>query len=137
VKTKPFAQNFTCVLSKQGRRLDVRRAAAEAHRPAGILNGPAIGCSIVCMMLMTNADEDALRAAGPRVAAWIDKLRHAGHVVFIRKCKMRGGAKPNEGFRIDVDGRSMSVWELWARFRSELGDVKPPRKASSKQKRLR
>src|SRR5262245_40525134 len=34
VKTKPFAQNFTCVLSKQGRRLDVRRAPAEAHRPA-------------------------------------------------------------------------------------------------------
>src|SRR4029077_19672595 len=34
VKTKPFAQNFTCVLSKQRRRLEVRRAAAEAHRPA-------------------------------------------------------------------------------------------------------
>src|SRR5262245_29906878 len=34
VKTKPFAQNFICVLSKQRRRLDVRRAPAESHRPA-------------------------------------------------------------------------------------------------------
>src|SRR5262249_38153522 len=34
VKTKPFAQNFTCVLSKQRRRLDVWRAPTEAHRPA-------------------------------------------------------------------------------------------------------
>ena len=73
---------------------------------------------------MTNADEDALRAARPRVAGWIDNLRHGGHVVFVRKHKTGSGAKPNEGFRIDVDGRSMSVWELWARFRSELGDGK-------------
>jgi hypothetical protein len=34
VKTKPFAQNFICVLSKQRRRLDSRRAPAKAHRPA-------------------------------------------------------------------------------------------------------
>lgn len=73
---------------------------------------------------MTNADEEALRASRPRVAAWIDNLRHGGHVVFVRKHKMGSAAKPNEGFRIDVDGRSMSVWELWARFRSELGDGK-------------
>jgi hypothetical protein len=63
---------------------------------------------------ITNADEDALRAARPRVAVWVDKLRRAGHVVFVRKVPR--GAKPNEGFRIDVDGRSMSVWELWAWF---------------------
>ena len=74
---------------------------------------------------MTNADEEALRASRPRVAAWIDNLRHGGHVVFVRKHKMGSAAKPNEGFRIDVDGRSMSVWELWARFRSELGDDEP------------
>ena len=71
---------------------------------------------------MTNADEDALRAARPSVAAWVDKLRRAGHVVFVRKIPC--GAKPNAGFRIDVDGRAMTVWELWARFRSELGDDK-------------
>ena len=71
---------------------------------------------------ITNADEDALRAARPRVAAWVDKLRRAGHVVFVRKKRMASGTRPNEWFRIDVDGRSMSVWELWARFRSELGD---------------
>src|SRR6516225_10152588 len=34
VKTKPFAQNFICVLSKQRRRLDFWRAPAETHRPA-------------------------------------------------------------------------------------------------------
>ena len=32
---------------------------------------------------ITNADEGALRAVRPRVAVWIDKLRHAGHVVFV------------------------------------------------------
>jgi hypothetical protein len=72
----------------------------------------------LCNLPMANADEDALRAAGPRVAVWIDRLRHAGHVVFVRK--IRRGHKPNAGFRIDVDGRRMTVWELWARFRSEL-----------------
>jgi hypothetical protein len=71
---------------------------------------------------MTNADEDALRAARPNVAAWLDKLRRAGHVVFVRK--IRRGAK-QAAFRIDVDGRAMSVWELWAQFRSELADGKP------------
>jgi len=65
------------------------------------------------------ADDE--RTARPLVAEWIDKLRLAGHVVFVRKYKIRSGAKPNEGFRINVDGRSMSVWGLWARFRSELG----------------
>src|SRR6516165_862387 len=34
VKTKPFAQNFICVLSKQRRWPDFRRAPAETHRPA-------------------------------------------------------------------------------------------------------
>jgi hypothetical protein len=80
-----------------------------------------IGAQHLCLP-MTNADEDALRAARPRVAVWIDKLRHAGHVVLARK--IRQGAKSNAGFRIDVDGRSMTVWELWARFRSELEDAK-------------
>ena len=81
---------------------------------------PITGAHHFCLP-MTNADEDALRAARPLVAEWIDKLRLADHVVFVRKHKIRSGAKPNEGFRINVDGRSMSVWELWARFRSELG----------------
>ena len=67
---------------------------------------------------MTNADEDALRVARPNVAVWIDKLRHAGHVICVRK---RRGANPNAGFRIEVDGRVMTMWELWARFRSALG----------------
>ena len=71
---------------------------------------------------MTNADENALRVARPNVGVWLDKLRRAGHVVFVRKIPC--GAKPNAGFRIDVDGRAMTVWELWARFRSELGDDK-------------
>ena len=84
---------------------------------ASFLNCPVSGTQHLCLV-MTNAD--ALRAARPRVAAWIDKLRHSGHVIFVRKYKAARGAKPNEGFRIDVDGRSMSVWELWARFRSEL-----------------
>jgi hypothetical protein len=69
---------------------------------------------------MMNADDDALRAARPGVAVWVDKLRHAGHVVLVRK--IRRSSRPNAGFRISVDGRTMSVWELWARFRSELGD---------------
>jgi hypothetical protein len=34
---------------------------------------------------MTNAAEDALRATRPHVAEWIDKLRLAGHVIFVRK----------------------------------------------------
>ena len=34
LKTKPLAQNFIGVLSEQRRRLDFRRAPAEAHRPA-------------------------------------------------------------------------------------------------------
>ena len=34
IKTKPFAQDFIGVLSEQRRRLDLRRAATEAHRPA-------------------------------------------------------------------------------------------------------
>jgi DNA-binding PadR family transcriptional regulator len=69
---------------------------------------------------MTNADEDALRAARPNVGMWLDKLRRAGHVVFVRQFQQ--GAKPNAGYRISVDGQTMTAWELWARFRSELGD---------------
>src|SRR5215472_6552205 len=38
--------------------------------------------AILCLP-MTNAEQDALRAARPRVAVWIDKLRHASHVVFV------------------------------------------------------
>jgi hypothetical protein len=71
---------------------------------------------------MTNSDEEALRATRPRVAEWIDKLRHSGHVVFVRR--MRHGAK-NTGFRVSVDGQTMTLWRMWARFRSELGDGKP------------
>ena len=84
---------------------------------------------------MTSEDELALRVARPKVGTWLDKLRLAGHVVFVRQFQQ--GPKPNAGYRISVDGQTMTAWELWARFRSELGDVKPPRKASSKQKRLR
>jgi hypothetical protein len=72
---------------------------------------------------MTNADENALRAARPNVGVWLDKLRRAGHVVFVRQFEQ--GAKPNAGYRISVDGQTMTVWELWARFRSELGDEEP------------
>jgi hypothetical protein len=49
-------------------------------------------------------DEDALRVVRPNVTVWIDKLRHAGHVICVRK---RRGANPNAGFRIEVDGRVM------------------------------
>jgi hypothetical protein len=31
-------------------------------------------------------------------------------------------ARPNVGYRINVDGQMMTIWELWARFRSELVD---------------
>jgi hypothetical protein len=63
---------------------------------------------------------------------WLDKLRRAGHVVFVHQFQQ--GAKPNAGYRISVDGQTMTVWELWARFRSELGDEEsvPP---SVKQKK--
>ena len=40
---------------------------------------------------MASSDEDTLKATRPQVAVWVDKLRHAGHVVFVRK--MRSGAK--------------------------------------------
>jgi hypothetical protein len=72
---------------------------------------------------MTNADEDALRTARPNVGVWLDKLRRAGHIVFVRQFQQ--GAKPNAGYRISIDGQTMTVWELWARFRSELGDEEP------------
>jgi hypothetical protein len=84
---------------------------------------------------MTNADEDALRAARPNVGMWLDKLRRAGHVVFVRQFQQ--GAKPNAGYRISVDGQTMTAWELWARFRSELGDEESTCQASSGKKRLR
>jgi hypothetical protein len=84
---------------------------------------------------MTNTDEDALSTARPHVAVWIDKLRRAGHVVFVRK--VQSGAKPNAGFRIDVDSRPMTIWQLWARFRSEVGDGGPPYKTSNRKTRFR
>ena len=83
------------------------------------MNGPAIGCSIVCMMPMTNVDEDALRAARPLSRGGLMNCGLPVIVVFVRK--IRRGDKPNAGFQIEVDGRAMTVWELWARFRSELG----------------
>ena len=44
---------------------------------------------------MASSDEDTLKATRPQVAVWVDKSRHAGHVVFVRK--MRSGAKRNAG----------------------------------------
>ena len=73
---------------------------------------------------MTSEDELALRVARPKVGAWLDKLRLAGHVVFVRQFQQ--GPKPNAGYRISVDGQTMTVWELWARFRSELGQGQRP-----------
>jgi len=73
---------------------------------------------------MTSEDELALRVARPKVGAWLDKLRLAGHVVFVRQFQQ--GPKPNAGYRISVDGQKMTIWGLWARFRSELGDGEPP-----------
>jgi hypothetical protein len=73
---------------------------------------------------MTSEDEHALRLARPKVGAWLDKLRLAGHVVFVRQFQQ--GVKPNAGYRISVDGQTMTVWELWARFRSELGEAERP-----------
>jgi hypothetical protein len=61
--------------------------------------------------------------------------RVCGRSVFVRK--VQSGARPNVGFRIDVDGRPMTIWELWARFRSEIGDRELPSKASSRKTRLR
>jgi hypothetical protein len=49
--------------------------------------------------------------------------REGSHVVFVRQFQQ--GAKPNAGYRISVDGQTMTVWELWARFRSELRDEGP------------
>jgi hypothetical protein len=51
-------------------------------------------------------------------------LRRAGHVVFVRQFQL--GGKPNAGYRVSVDGQKMTIWGLWARFRSELGDGEPP-----------
>ena len=72
---------------------------------------------------MASSDEDTLKATRPQVAVWVDKLRHAGHVVFVRK--MRSGAKRNAGFRIEVDGRAMTTWQIFARFRSVVGGGPP------------
>jgi hypothetical protein len=72
---------------------------------------------------MRSEDERALRVARPKVGVWLDKLRRAGHVVFVHQFQQ--GAKRN-GYRISVDGQKMTVWGLWARFRSELGDGEPP-----------
>jgi hypothetical protein len=46
------------------------------------LIAPVIRAQHLCLP-MTN--EDALRAVRPRVAEWIDKLRHGGDVVFVPK----------------------------------------------------
>ena len=73
---------------------------------------------------MTSEGERALRVARPNVGIWLDKLRRSGHVVFVRQFQL--GAKPKAGYRIIVDGQKMTVWGLWARFRSELGDGEPP-----------
>ena len=72
---------------------------------------------------MTSEGERALRVARPNVGIWLDKLRRSGHVVCV--LQFQQGAKPNAGYRISVDGQTMTVWELWARFRSELGDEEP------------
>jgi hypothetical protein len=69
---------------------------------------------------MTNEDERALSIARPNVGMWLDILRRAGHVVLVRQYRL--GGRPNGGYRINVDGQTMTIWELWARFRSELGD---------------
>jgi hypothetical protein len=69
---------------------------------------------------MTSEEERALRVARPNVGIWLDKLRCSGHVVSVRQYRL--GGKPNVGYRINVDGQKMTVWGLWARFRSELGD---------------
>jgi hypothetical protein len=78
---------------------------------------------IVNVVPMTNEDERALSIARPNVGMWLDKLRRAGHVIFVRQFQL--GSRPNAGFRITIDGRTMTAWELWARFRSELGDAEP------------
>ena len=72
---------------------------------------------------MTNEDERALSIARPNVGIWLDKLRRSGHVVSVRQYRL--GGRPNAGYRINVDGQTMTIWELWARFRSELGDEEP------------
>jgi hypothetical protein len=69
---------------------------------------------------MMNEDERALNIARPNVGMWLDRLRRAGHVVLVRQYRL--GGRPNAGYRINVDGRTMTIWELWARFRSELVD---------------
>ena len=72
---------------------------------------------------MTNADENALRAARPNVGVWLDKLRRSGHVVLVRQFQL--GTKKAE-YRMIVDGQTMTLWRMWARFRSELGSGEPP-----------
>ena len=75
---------------------------------------------IVNVVPMMNEDERALSIARPNVGTWLDKLRGAGHVVLVRQYRL--GGRPNAGYRINVDGQTMTIWELWARFRSELVD---------------
>ena len=76
--------------------------------------------SIVNVVPMTNEDERAPSIARPNVGMWFDKLRRAGHVVLVRQYRL--GGRPNAGYRINVDGQTMTIWELWAWFRSELVD---------------
>jgi len=72
------------------------RQEGPSHRPTGFARGQSLAWSCLAQV----------------ASCWYTESR---------KYKIRSGAKPNEGFRINVDGRSMSVWGLWARFRSELG----------------
>jgi hypothetical protein len=67
------------------------------------------------------------------VVLFTGALRHAGHAVFIRQSPQ--GAKPISGYRISVDGQTMTVWELWAQFRSELGDDEPTPPSVAQKKR--
>jgi len=73
---------------------------------------------------MTSEEERALKVARPNVGVWVDKLRRSGHLVFVRQFQL--GSKPKAGYRIIVDGQTMTVWGMWARFRSELGNGEPP-----------
>ena len=72
---------------------------------------------------MMSEEERALRVARPNVGVWLDKLRRSGHVVLVRQFQL--GTK-KAGYRMIVDGQTMTLWRMWARFRSELGSGEPP-----------
>jgi hypothetical protein len=78
------------------------------------------------------ADEAPLRAARPHFAVWIDKLWHAGHLVFAARYDAAPTRMP--GFRVDVGGCAMTISKLWAGFRSALGGGEvTPRSVESRQ----